>query len=192
MASAVAALGRVVSRVAGLSGVPAGGAGRPDFAASGRPGLVGRSAGAGSSSSSGGYGSSASSNGASRGNSANAGSFPSTSNAGGRGLSYAAPAAQPTLQVLDQAFSNGETLAIREYFAARAHANKPETPMPSSPYNRALHVVPRRASAGRAVGQAAEPPGVDLCAHRRRHPAARRTRRRDRRRARDAIPASSP
>jgi hypothetical protein len=104
------------------AGVPAGAGGQPAFAGSGRPDFAGSSASASA------RGSSASSNAASsaRGSSASSSAFPSNANAGGSSLSHGSATAQPTLQLLDQAFSEGEISAIREYFTTRAHANKPE------------------------------------------------------------------
>jgi len=114
------------------AGVPSGG-GKPEFAGSGRPDFAAPPSSPGSSSgaaygsisnSSSNSSSNVNANGSSRGNSNSAGSFPSNSNAGGTALSHAAPNALPTLQVLDQAFSESEISSIREFFTARAHEKK--------------------------------------------------------------------
>jgi hypothetical protein len=123
------AIGAPPAGTPGASASSAGG--RPDFAGSGRPDFAGQPSSTGSSASS-----SASSNGSSRGNSSNAGSFPSNSNAGGGGLTHGATAAQPALQAVNQAFSDGEISAIREFFTARAHANKPEGAAAASEFRR--------------------------------------------------------
>ena len=119
-----------------LAGPPAGtpgasvasSTGRPDFAGSGSPDFAGPSNGVGTSASSNAN--------SSRGNSSNAGSFPTNSNAGGQGLSHASATAQPTLQVLDQAFSQGDISLIREYFTTRAHAKKPDVATSAITYRR--------------------------------------------------------
>jgi hypothetical protein len=103
----------------GASGsTPAGGAsaggGRPDFA--GQPDVA--------RSSSNGAGDHANSNSQSSGGGA-PGYAPGSSNAGGQGLEHAAGQAQPTLQAINQAFSDQEISEIRAYFTARAQQHKP-------------------------------------------------------------------
>jgi hypothetical protein len=94
---------------------PAGG-GRPDFA--GRPDT------AGSSSSHANTNSQTSTSTGGIGNGGGSSTAPRSSNAGGQALSHASPQAQPTLQVLDQAFSEQEISQIRDYFTQRAFEHK--------------------------------------------------------------------
>jgi hypothetical protein len=105
-------------------GTPAGGAsageGRPDFA--GQPDVASTSSNGASDHAN---PNSQSTSGSS--NAGNGGAVPGSSNAGGQGLDHAAAQAQPTLQVINQAFTDQDISEIRTYFTQRASLHKAST-----------------------------------------------------------------